>query len=80
MRGRRFAAGYGTGVGQRLNDVNAQLAGSEAALTPTRSGGPSDGISPRDAGLSTVIGEDRLYPSVRSAVEHPRAAPGPTDA
>ena len=33
-----------------------------------------------DAGLSAVIGEDRIYPTVRSAVERPRAAPAPADA
>ena len=42
---RRVAASSQADVDQRLSEVNARLARIEAALTPARSGGSSDGIS-----------------------------------
>lgn len=41
----RFAVSTEADLGQRLGEVNARLARIEAALTPARSGGSSDGIS-----------------------------------
>jgi hypothetical protein len=42
---RRFAATSRADVDQRLDELNARLARIEAALTPARPGGSSDGIS-----------------------------------
>lgn len=42
---RRFSAGAGAEIDQRLDEVNARLARIEAAVGPVRTGGSSDGVS-----------------------------------